>query len=184
MPTLTGAKTPIFLRRGQVVQMKPHIFLRSERVVVATEVGRGKNPRKGASSPDKIPHISAEWDSSTAEQVKVFQIWKDAEVVTLFKGKGARTDPSNYRGIFFLDVAGKVLATVIERRLKRAAECWLDDSQNGFREKRSTSMSIHVLCRIQEACRSADLKAFAVFVDFKKAFDYPPRKALYDACHG
>jgi hypothetical protein len=146
----------------------------------ATQVGRGENPREGASNPHEIPHISAEWDSSTAERVKVFQTWQDAEVVTLFKGKGARTDPSNYRGIFLLDVAGKVLATVIERRLKRAAECWLDDSQNGFREKRSTSMSIHVLRRIQEACRSADLKAFAVFVDFEKAFDSPPRKALYE----
>jgi Reverse transcriptase (RNA-dependent DNA polymerase) len=39
-------------------------------------------------------------------------------------------------------------------------------------------MSIHVLRRIQEACRSADLKAFVVFVDFEKAFDSPPRKAL------
>jgi hypothetical protein len=69
---------------------------------------------------------------------------------------------------------------MIERRLKHAAECWLDDSQNGFREKRSTSMSIHVLRRIQEACRSADLKAFAVFVDFEKAFNSSPKKALYD----
>jgi hypothetical protein len=56
----------------------------------------------------------------------------------------------------------------------------LDDSQNGFRGKRSTSMSIHVLHPIQEACRSADLKAFAVFVDFEKAFDSPPRMALYE----
>jgi hypothetical protein len=41
-------------------------------------------------------------------------------------------------------------------------------------------LHIHVLGRIQEACRSADLKAFAVFVDFEKAFDSPPRKALYE----
>jgi Reverse transcriptase (RNA-dependent DNA polymerase) len=97
----------------------------------------------------------------------------------LFIGKGARSDPTNYRCIFLLDVAGKILATVIERRLKRAAECWLDDSQNRFREKRSTSMSIHVLRQIPEACRSADLKAFAVFIDLEKAFDSPLRKALY-----
>jgi Reverse transcriptase (RNA-dependent DNA polymerase) len=38
---------------------------------------------------------------------------------------------------------------MIERRLKLAAECWLDDSQKGFREKRSTSMSTHVLRQIQ-----------------------------------
>jgi len=126
------------------------------------------------------PQGSTCWASSQADRVKVFQAWQDAEVVTLFKGKGARSDPSNYRGIFLLDVAGKVLATVIERRLRQAAEDWLSDSQNGFREKRSTSHSIHVLRRIQEACRSADLKAFAVFIDFEKVFDSPPRAALYE----
>lgn len=126
------------------------------------------------------PRSSVRWASTLADRVQVFQTWQDAEVVTLYKGKGARSDPSSYRGVFLLDVAGKVLATVIERRLRQAAEGWLDDSQNGFREKRSTSHSIHVLRRIQEACRNADLKAYAVFIDFEKAFDSPPRGALYE----
>jgi hypothetical protein len=72
------------------------------------------------------------------------------------------------------------LATILERRIKKASEGWLDDSQNGFREKRSTSHSIHVLRRVQEACRSANLRAYAVFIDFEKAFDSPPRGALYE----
>jgi hypothetical protein len=38
---------------------------------------------------------------------------------------------------------------------------------------------MQILRGLQEACWSADLKAFAVFVDFEKAFDSPPRKALY-----
>jgi Reverse transcriptase (RNA-dependent DNA polymerase) len=148
----------------------------------ATSRGPDLNPEPNLRTDDTggDPPQAAAWESSQTDRVKVFQAWQDAEVITLFKGKRARSDPSNYRGIFLLDVAGKILATMIERWLKHAAECWLDDSQNVFREKRSTSMSIHVLRRIQEACRSADLKAFAVFVDFKKAFDSPPRKALYE----
>ncbi len=41
----------------------------------------------------------------------ILQTRQDADVVTLFKMKGDPTDPSNYRSIFFLDVAGKVLAS-------------------------------------------------------------------------
>lgn len=115
----------------------------------------------------------------TSNSVKVFQSWQDAEVVTLFK-KGSRSDPGNYRGIFLLDVAGKILASVVEKRVKIAAEPWLSDSQNGFRERRSTSHSIHILRRLQEAVRHSDNKAYVVFIDFAKAFDSPPRAAILE----
>jgi len=39
---------------------------------------------------------------------------------------------------------------------------------------------IHCLRRTQEACKVAGLKAFVVIVDFKKAFDSPPRSALWE----
>jgi hypothetical protein len=42
--------------------------------------------------------------------VKIMQQWQDADMVTLYKMKGDPTDTGNYRGIFLLDVAGKVLA--------------------------------------------------------------------------
>jgi hypothetical protein len=41
--------------------------------------------------------------------IKIVQQWQDTDVVTLYKMKGDPTDPDNYRGIFLLDVAGKVL---------------------------------------------------------------------------
>jgi hypothetical protein len=72
------------------------------------------------------------------------------------------------------------LATVLERRIKQAAEDYLYDGQNSFRERRSASHSIHVLRRVQEAVRVADLRTFAVFIDFEKAFDSPPRGALLE----
>ncbi len=72
------------------------------------------------------------------------------------------------------------MATVLERRIKQAAEDYLDDGQNGFRERRLASHSIHVLRRVQEAVRVADLRTFAVFINFEKAFDSPPRGALFE----
>ena len=117
--------------------------------------------------------------ASESVKAKVFQSWQDADVITLFK-KGSRIDPNNYRGIFLLDVAGKILAAVVERSIRLAAAPWLGDSQNGFRERRSTSHSIHILRRLQEAVCSANLKTYAVFIDFEKVFDSPPRAALYE----
>ncbi len=38
-------------------------------------------------------------------QVKILQQWQDADMFIPFKMKGDPMDPSNYRGIFLLDVA-------------------------------------------------------------------------------
>jgi hypothetical protein len=111
---------------------------------------------------------------------EVFQSWQDAEVVCLWKGKGSRTDPGNYRGIFLLDVAGKILASIIASRLESLAEAWLSDSQCGFRKRRGTNHQIHSLRRLQTEVRRASLPTAAVFVDFEKAFDSPPRQALFE----
>ena len=121
-----------------------------------------------------------EGDTGTFGAAHVFQAWQDAVVHMIYKGKGSRSDPNNYRGVFLLDVAGKILASVIDSRVRQAANAYLGDSQNGFRAKRSTSHSIHVLRRIQEACREVDMKAYCLFIDFEKAFDSPPRAALYE----
>jgi hypothetical protein len=63
--------------------------------------------------------------------IKVLQQWQDADVVTLYKYKGDPMDPSNYRGNFLLDVAGKVLASVINQRLKVLFEESIKDTQCG-----------------------------------------------------
>jgi hypothetical protein len=94
--------------------------------------------------------------------------------------KGSKMDPGNYGGIFLLDIAGKVLATVIDMRLKKLIDTCVSDTQCGFRSKCSTAHLIHIVRRAQEACRLANLKAYAVFIDFKKVFDSPPREALWE----
>ncbi len=113
-------------------------------------------------------------------RIKVLQQWQDADVVTLYKMKGDPKDPGNYRGIFLLDVAGKVLASVINHRLKKLLQSSISDTQCGFRQNRSTGQLIHVIRRTQEACRAAGVKAYAVFIDFAKAFDSPPRAAIWE----
>ena len=42
------------------------------------------------------------------ENVVVLEDWRPAVIVPLYKGKGERTECSNYRGIRMLSVAGKI----------------------------------------------------------------------------
>jgi hypothetical protein len=61
-----------------------------------------------------------------------------------------------------LDIAGKILASVIDERLKELIEKDVSDTQCGFRQRRSTMHLIHIVQRVQEACRYSNLKAYSV----------------------
>ena len=114
------------------------------------------------------------------------QSWQDAEVVTLFENKGSMGDPGNYRGIFILDIGGKVCASIIHSGINILVEKWIGDYQCGFRKRQGTSHQIHALRRLQSEARRlqseariASLPTAVVFVDFTKAFDSPPCEALF-----
>ena len=53
-----------------------------------------------------------------------------ANIVTLYKNKGDRSDCNNYRGISLLSVVGKVFARVVLTKLQMLAERTLPESQN------------------------------------------------------
>ena len=54
---------------------------------------------------------------------------RDANIVTLYKHKGDRSDCNNYRGISLLSVVGNVFARVALTRLQILAERTLAESQ-------------------------------------------------------
>eukprot|EP00795_Rhopilema_esculentum_P004053 gene4053-20229_t len=64
--------------------------------------------------------------SSTAE---VPQDFKEATIVTIYKRKGDRAECGNHRGISLLSVAGKILAKILQFRLKTLAEDILPESR-------------------------------------------------------
>jgi hypothetical protein len=102
----------------------------------------------GALWPTEKEMVSAD---PLPPKTDILQTWQDADV-TLFKMKGDPTDPGNYRGFFLFDVAGKVLASVNDERLKTLIEGSVSDAQCGFRRNCSTSHLIRILGRTQEAC--------------------------------
>ena len=113
------------------------------------------------------------------EEGYVPQDMRDANIVTLYKNKGDRSDCSNHRGISLLSVVGKVLARVALQRLQQVAERVYPESQCGFRVQRSTIDMIFTLRQLQEKCREQKQSLFIVFVYLAKAFDLVSRKGLF-----
>ena len=47
----------------------------------------------------------------------------------------------------------------------------LSQEQNGFRRNRSTTENIFIMRQILEKCYEYNIEMYAIFIDFKQAFD-------------
>ena len=105
--------------------------------------------------------------------------WKEAIVVPVYKGKGARTSCNNYRPISLLSVPGKVFAAILLSRIKPLLLRTGRPNQSGFRPGRSTSDAILALRLLAEVHREFNRPLFVAFLDIKSAFDSVDREALW-----
>ena len=85
---------------------------------------------------------------------EVPQQWKYAIIMELHK-KNDKTECGNYRGISQVAHAGKILLTIIARRLSEYCKRVgiLLEEQSGFRPNRSTTDMMFVIRRLQELAR-------------------------------
>ena len=89
--------------------------------------------------------------------------------------------PLSYRGITLAPVIYKIYCTILNKRLSQ----WekqneiLHGAQNGFRKNRSTVDHISSLTSIIETRKLKRKSTFAIFVDFKKAYDAIDRSKLF-----
>ena len=97
---------------------------------------------------------------------EVPQDMRDANVMTLYKNKGDRSDSNNYRGISLLSIAGKVFACVVLKRLQTLAEQVYPESQCGFH---ATIDMIFSLRQLQEKCKEQRQQLSVAFIDLTKA---------------
>lgn len=94
--------------------------------------------------------------------------------------KGDIDQPSNYRGISFMNSVVKIMMGIINERLMNWVESnkILTEYQAGFRRNYSTADNIYNLSAIVSSKLAEKKKVYAFFVDFKAAFDKVSRNAL------
>ena len=107
--------------------------------------------------------------------------WTIGIIKPIYKNKGDKTQPSNYRPITILSCMGKLFTAVLNRRLSQYLENnnLLNENQAGFRKGYSTSDNIFVLYGLIELLKARKRKLYCVFIDFQKAFDMVWRVGLW-----
>ncbi len=84
------------------------------------------------------------------EEGSVPQDMRDANIITLYKNKGDRSDCDSYRGISLLHIVDKAFARIVLSRLQSLSEHVYPEAQCGFRAGRSTIDMIFSLRQLQK----------------------------------
>ena len=96
---------------------------------------------------------------------------KIGKVCPIYKGKGSKSDPDNYRPISVLSVIARLFEKLIHEQLFPYFNDYLYKNQSGFRPKYSTQTAL--LNTTNQWFLNIDRNDynFAVFLDLRKAFD-------------
>ena len=106
--------------------------------------------------------------------------WTNSIITPLHK-KGSRANPDNYRAVAVSSAIGKLLSTILLERLTefRSKTCPDPPNQLGFRRGCQTNDHVFTLMTLVQKYRKLKKPLYAVFVDYRKAFDSVPRQALF-----
>ena len=106
--------------------------------------------------------------------------WNNSLISPIHK-KGNREDPDNYRAIAVSSTIGKLFSTILLDRFIefRKQNCPDPPNQLGFTKGAQTYDHIFTLNTITSKYKKLGKRVYAVFVDFKKAFDSVCREALF-----
>ena len=102
-------------------------------------------------------------------------------IIPIYKNKGNRNDPDNYRGITLLSCIGKFFTLLINARLTDFIETnnLLGEEQAGFRAEYSTLDHIFTLHCLIDIYLKNKKRLYCAFVDYRKAFDMVDRCSLW-----
>ena len=106
--------------------------------------------------------------------------WADAIVLSLYKGKGSKSNCGDYRGISLLEAVGKVFSKVLSNSLMK----WIcpyvfPESQYGFITGRRIVDMIVSARQLMEKCIEQRVSLYQVFVNLTKVLDTVNRSALW-----
>ena len=113
--------------------------------------------------------------------------WCLSFINPIYKQKGEKSDPNNYRGISIISCLGKLFTALINERLTKFADLneIIGEEQAGFRAGYSTQDHIFTLHAIIETylkqidSQNEKKKLYCAFIDYQKAFDLVDRSCLW-----
>jgi hypothetical protein len=107
--------------------------------------------------------------------------WLIGVIKPIFKNKGNRLLPENYRPITLLCCISKLFTTILNNRLNKFIEenNILNEAQTAFRQGYSTSDHLFNIHSLIEILKKRKKKIFCAFIDFQKAFDLISRTYLW-----
>ena len=111
---------------------------------------------------------------------KVPSKWKLASVTPIYKGKGSKSLPENYRPISMTSICCRIMESIVRDSLMEYMNknSILSERQFGFMKGRSTVLQLlRVLDQWTDALDRGNI-VDVVFCDFQKAFDTVPHKKL------
>ena len=122
---------------------------------------------------DKLKTFWCKLFNRILETGEIPKDWLNGLIVPIYKNKGDKKDPGNYRGITLLSCSANFFTAVLNERLRTFSDICeiLEKNQAGFRTNHSTTDHIFVLKSLTDIIRSRKNKLFCAFVDYEKAFD-------------
>jgi len=133
------------------------------------------------SLPITLPYIRHVFDTSIATN-SFPSLLKKAIITPIYKGKGSRSEPGDYRPIATLPVISRVLEKLILKQVFTYMDkhSILTDCQHAFRKKHSVETALlEVTDQIWIGMDKTQVTT-DVLVDLSKAFDKVDRKILLD----
>ena len=148
-------------------------------------------PNKAGGPDDIITELMKDLDATN--RTALLQLYNDiyntetipdhfneAMVVQIYKTGKTPELYSSYRPIALLNITYKILAKLIQRRLRDTLDDRIVDFQYGYRRGRSTAEPIFIARRIQELAERHGTQLYMLALDYSKAFDSIPHEKLLE----
>jgi Reverse transcriptase (RNA-dependent DNA polymerase) len=130
-------------------------------------------------APALAPNVSKIFNASLAS-VTFPSMWKKANVCPVYKNKGSKTDPNNYRPISILPVLARTLEKAAAAQLYNFCDVNSVIPQQQFGFRRNSSCEMAILSAMDSWMGAVDSGKFvgAILLDLSKAFDCVPHQQL------
>ena len=118
------------------------------------------------------------WDN-----IVIADEWRKTTITPLYKNKGSRKDPTNYRGLSIGSVYLKLAMSIILERIKIWYNKQLLVNQNGFRQYFGCPDAIYTIKSLHHASVRSCTETFLLFVDLTAAYDWCVRSWLFQSIY-